>query len=38
MHLKYVLLSRAKDRLVFLTDTFKTHGAPGIADLCTPRS
>ena len=37
MHLKYVFVSRAKDRLVFLIDTFKKHGAPGITDLCTPR-
>tara|TARA_B100000795_G_scaffold258935_1_gene233461 strand:- start:208 stop:2229 length:2022 start_codon:yes stop_codon:yes gene_type:complete len=36
LHLKYVLTSRAKNRLVYLEDTFKTHGALGIADLCTP--
>ena len=37
LHLKYVLVSRAKDRLVYLQDVFKEHGARGIADLCTPK-
>ena len=36
MHLKYVLVSRAKNRLVYLEDTFKENGAAGIAHLCTP--
>ena len=36
LHLKYVLLSRAKNRLVYLEDKFKAHGAQGIADLCIP--
>ena len=36
MHLKYVLVSRAKDRLVYLENTFKLNGAAGVADLCTP--
>ena len=37
-HLKYVLVSRARDRLVFLQDVFATSGSRGIAELCTHHS
>lgn len=36
IHLKYVLVSRAKDRLAYLENKFKLHGAAGIVELCTP--
>ena len=37
-HLKYVLVSRARDRLVFLQDVFGTSGCRGIAELCQHQS
>ena len=35
-HLKYVLVSRARDRLVYLQDVFVEGGNRAIAALCTP--
>jgi len=35
-HLKYVLVSRARDRLVYLEDVFVEGGNRAIAELCTP--
>ena len=35
-HLKHVLVSRSRDRLVFLDDVFKEHGPKAIVALCTP--
>ena len=35
-HLKHVLVSRGRDRLVFLEDVFQEHGPRGIVNLCSP--